>query len=90
MLPRVNPVIRFFFQTIPEEIVDRVPIELRDRADEIIGEVQANPALLAILIGVGVLSALLFVWGVVKQFFKAAFFAALASAGAWYWYFNIR
>jgi Flp pilus assembly pilin Flp len=52
--------------------------------------VQANPALLAALIGVGVVTALIFVWGVVKQFFKAAFFAALASAGAWYWYFNIR
>jgi hypothetical protein len=79
-----------FFQTIPEEIVDRIPDDLRDRADEIVSEVQANPTLMAVLVVVGVLTALLFVWGVVKQAFKAALFAGLASAGVWYWYFNIR
>jgi len=86
----MQSLIRFVFQTVPEQIVDRIPAELRDRADEVIDEVQANPTLLAILIAIGVVSALIFVWGVVRQFFKAAFFAALASAGAWYWYFNIR
>lgn len=79
-----------FLQTVPDEIVERIPDELRDRADEIIGDVQANPALLAVLIAIGVVSAIIFVWGVTKQLFKAALFAALASAGAWYWYFNIR
>jgi hypothetical protein len=85
----VNAFIRFV-STVLGQIVDRIPPDLRDRADEIVDEVQANPALLAALVGVGVVAALIFVWGVVRQFFKAAFFAALASAGAWYWYFNIR
>jgi len=90
MYSALHSVIRFLFQTVPEQIVDRIPTDLRDRADEVIDEVQANPALLAVLIAVGVVSGLIFLWGVVKQFFKAALFAALASAGAWYWYFNIR
>jgi hypothetical protein len=67
-----------------------IPEDLRDRADEIIETVKADPTLLAILIGVGVLTAAVFVWGIVRQFFKAAIFAGLASAGVWYWYFNVR
>lgn len=68
----------------------QVPEDIRDRADEIIDTVKADPTLLAILIGVGVLTAAIFVWGIARQFFKAALFAGLASAGIWYWYFNIR
>ncbi len=77
-------------QTVPGSIVDRIPDDLRDRADEIVAEVQANPALLGLLAVIGVVSAVIFFWGVVRQFFKAALFAGLASAGAWYWYFNLR
>jgi hypothetical protein len=83
------PVVHFL-QTVPEEIIDRVPEELRDRADEIVGEVSANPVLLAMLVIAGVLTVIMFVWGVTKQAFKAAAFAALAGAGVWYWYFSIR
>lgn len=77
-------------QTLPGDLLDRVPEGVREQAAQIVEEIEANPTLAAILIGVGVLTALLFVWGIVKQFFKAAIFAGLASAGAWYWYFNIR
>jgi hypothetical protein len=77
-------------QTIPDELVERIPDDLRNRADEIVAEVQANPALLGILVVVGVVSAIIFFWGVVKQFFKAALFAGFASAAAWYWFFNLR
>jgi hypothetical protein len=79
-----------FLQTFPTDLLDRVPDGVREQAGQIVDEVKANPTLAAILIGVGVLTALLFVWGIFKQFFRAAIFAGLASAGAWYWYFNIR
>lgn len=78
------------FAQVPDEIVERVPEDVRDRVGEIADTVEANPVLAAALIGVGVLTALIFVWGVVRQAFKAAFFGAVLSAGAWYWYFNIR
>jgi len=67
-----------------------VPEDVRDRADEIIDSVKADPTLLAVLVAVGVATLALFVWGLTKQVFKAALFAGLASAGVWYWYFNVR
>jgi len=70
------------FQTLPGEVVER--------ADEIVDTVKANPALLAVLAVVGVVTAVVFLFGVVRQAFKAAMFGGLLSAGAWYWYFTIR
>jgi hypothetical protein len=67
-----------------------IPEDVRVRADEIIETVKADPTLLAILVVVGVLTLGIFLWGITKQVFKAALFAGLASAGTWYWYFNIR
>ena len=72
------------------EIVDRIPDDIRERGTEIVDTVKANPTLLTVLVVVGILTALLFVWGVVKQIFKAALFGGLASAAVWYWYFNVR
>lgn len=59
-------------------------------AEEIIDTVKANPVLLAMLIGVGLLTAALFVWGLMKHVMKAAIFGGLLSFATWYWYFNIR
>lgn len=72
------------------QVDDLVPEDVRERADEIIDTVKADPTLLAILIAVGVATLALFVWGLTKQVFRAAIFAGLASVGVWYWYFNIR
>ena len=59
-------------------------------ARQIVDQVKANPQLLAILIGVGVLTAMLFVWGIMKHAIKAAIIGGILSVGAWFWYFNIR
>jgi hypothetical protein len=80
----------FHFAQVTDEIVERVPEDVRDRVEEIAETVEANPTLAAILIGVGVITALIFLWGVFKQAFKAAIVGAILSAGAWYWYFNIQ
>lgn len=71
-----------FLQTLPGDVVER--------ADEIVDTVKANPALLAALVVIGVITAAVFLFGVVRQAFKAALFGGLLSAGAWYWYFSIR
>lgn len=62
----------------------------RDTVENLVETARAEPALLAILIGIGVLTAFIFVWGLVKHVVKAAVIGGLLSAGAWYWYFNIR
>ena len=72
--------------TMFAQITDDLP----ELAGQIVDQVKANPVLLAMLIGVGVITAVVFLWGIVKQAFKAAIFAGLLSVGAWYWYFNIR
>ena len=69
----------FIFQTeVPEQVV------------EVIDAAKEDPVLAGILVAVGLATLGIFFWGLVKQLFKAAFFAGLASAGVWYWYFNIR
>lgn len=71
-------------------ITAQIPITIPENAGEIVDTVKANPVLLAVLIGVGVLTAFLFVWGIMKSAIKAVIFGGLLSVGAWIWYFNIR
>jgi hypothetical protein len=78
---------RFLLAQVPITIP---PITIPERAEEIVEQVKANPELAAILIGVGVLTAFVFVWGLMKHIVKAAVFGGVLSAIAWFWYFNIR
>ncbi|HAX82721.1 MAG TPA: hypothetical protein DCY40_09155 [Actinobacteria bacterium] len=71
-------------------LVAEIPITIPENAGEIVETVKANPQLLAILIGIGVLTAALFVWGIMKHAIKAVIFGGVLSVGAWFWYFNIR
>lgn len=71
-------------------LLAQIPGDLPERAGEIADQVKANPVLLAMLIGVGIITAFVFLWGIARQAFKAAIFGGLLSAGAWYWYFNVR
>ncbi|HLE38284.1 MAG TPA: hypothetical protein VJA44_01330 [Acidimicrobiia bacterium] len=71
-------------------LLAQIPITVPDGTDEIVDQVKSNPVLLAILIGVGVLTAAVFVWGIMKQGIKAVIFGGLLSAAAWFWYFNVR
>lgn len=66
---------------LPEGVVDRIPSEFLDVAS-------TNPALVALLVIVGILSVIGFFYGVAKSAFKAAFFFGLVAAGSWFWFFN--
>jgi uncharacterized membrane protein len=68
----------------------QVPEDFSKRAGEIVDQVKENPTLAAILLGIGILAIVVFIWGITKQAFKAAFLAAVLGAGAWFWYFNVR
>jgi hypothetical protein len=71
-------------------LAQTVPQDIQDRADQIVDQVKANPTLMWTLIGVGAFTALVFVFGIIKHAFKAAFLGAVLSVAAWVWYFNIR
>lgn len=64
--------------------------EIPDQVGDVIDTAKSDPVLAGVLVVVGLATLGLFFWGIVKEFFKAALFAGLASAGIWYWYFNIR
>jgi hypothetical protein len=85
----LSPMLTLLWQTIPDDLKEQGE-ELLERGQELIEQAKADPALLGILIAIGVVTALIFVWGIIKQAFKAAIIGGLLSAGAWYWYFNIR
>jgi hypothetical protein len=72
------------FQT--GELIDQLPGSVQEGIDT----VKANPVLMWTLIGVGAFTALVFVLGIMKHAFKAAFLGAVLSVAAWVWYFNIR
>jgi len=78
-----------YWLQVPDTLVERGE-EFLEQGREALETVKAEPALLAILIGIGVLAAVIFVWGLFKHALKAAVIGGLLSFGAWYWYFNIH
>ena len=68
----------------------QVPGDFSQRAGEIVDKAKENPTLAAILLVIGLLAIVVFFWGIVKQAFKAALFAGVLGAVAWFWYFNVR
>ena len=71
-------------------LLAQIQVTVPERAEEIVDQVKANPTLLAMLIGVGIVTAFVFAWGVVKQVFKAAAFGGALSVAAWVWYFSAK
>lgn len=71
-------------------ILFQVPLTIPENAGEIVDKVKANPLLAAILVGVGVLTLAIFMWGIMKHVMRAALFGGILSVLVWYWYFNIR
>ena len=71
-------------------IAQTIPQDIQEHVDDIADQVNRNPQLKWTLIGIGAFCALVFVLGIFKHAFKAAFLFAVLSVAAWVWYFNIR
>jgi hypothetical protein len=71
-------------------VAQTIPPNIQEHVDEARDLVNANPQLKWTLIGIGAFCALIFVFGIIKHAFKAAFLFAILSVAAWIWYFNIR
>jgi hypothetical protein len=70
--------------------VGEISGQLPEDVQQGIETVKANPVLMWTLVGVGALTALIFVAGIIKHAVKAAVIGAVLSVAAWIWYFNIR
>jgi hypothetical protein len=72
------------------DIAERVPGGVAEWAGEIADQVRANPELQRILVVIGMITAAIFVFGIIKQAFKAAVIGGILTVVAWFWYFNVR
>ena len=66
-------------------MIDTALAQVSDAVDGARNAVLENTTL-AVALGA---TALVFYW-FTKKIFKLALYTAIAGAGAWYWYFNIR
>jgi hypothetical protein len=71
-------------------VIHPLPVEVGEQVDGVFEAAKADPVLAGVLIAAGVATLGLFVWGVFKQVLKTALLAGAASAGIWFWYFNLR
>jgi hypothetical protein len=60
------------------------------RAGEITEQVRANPELQRLLIGAGIATAAIFVFGIFRHAVRAAVIGGILCVAVWLWYFNIR
>ena len=69
------------------QFAQNVPDEVQETARDIAQRFREDPAFMWTLVAIGVITAIVFIWGMFKQTFKAAIVGALLCAGAWYWFF---
>ena len=60
------------------------------RAGEITDQVRANPDLQRLLIGVGIVTAAIFLFGIFRHAVRSAAIGGILCVAAWLWYFNVR
>ncbi len=74
---------------IPEDIVDSLPGAVQDRIPEgLLEAASSNPAFTRVLLVIGIIAVIGFVWGVVKSAVKWMIYSAILGVGAWYLFFQ--
>ena len=75
---------------LPEDVVDRLPDSVADKIPAgLIDFASENPAAAIVFAVIGVLAVVIFFWGIFKSAFKAALFAGIVGAAAWYFFFQL-
>lgn len=71
---------------LPEKALDCVPADVRDRIpDHLIDFASANPTLTLVMVAVGVVAVLGFLYKLAKRAFLAALGFGAVAAAAWWW-----
>ncbi len=74
---------------IPDDIVDSLPGAVQDKIPEgLLEAASANSTFTKVLLVIGVLAAIGFVFGVVKSAVKWMIYSAVLGVGAWYFFFQ--
>jgi len=74
---------------IPDDVVDSLPDAIQDKIpDGLLEAASSNPAFTKVLLGIGVLAAIGFIFGVVKSAVKWMLYSAILGVAAWYFFFQ--
>jgi hypothetical protein len=74
---------------IPDDIVDSLPASIQDKIpDGLLEAASSNPAFTRVLLAIGVLAIIGFVFGVVKSAVKWMIYSAIVGVAAWYFFFQ--
>ena len=73
---------------IPDDIVDSLPMSIQDKIpDGMLETASSNPIFTNVLLVIGVLAVIGFIFGVVKSAVKWMIYSAIAGVAAWYFFF---
>lgn len=74
---------------IPDDVFDSLPSAVQDQIPEgLLEAASSNPTFTKVLVVVGVLAAIGFIFGVVKHAVKWMMYSAVLGVGAWYFFFQ--
>ena len=74
---------------IPDDIVDSLPGSIQDKIPEgLLEAASSNPAFTRVLLAIGVLAVIGFVFGVIKSAVKWMIYSAIVGVAAWYFFFQ--
>ncbi|MDJ0923073.1 MAG: hypothetical protein QNJ77_00815 [Acidimicrobiia bacterium] len=74
---------------IPEDIVDSLPSAVQDKIPEgLLEAASSNPTFTKVLLVIGVIAVIGFIFGVVKSAIKWMIYSAIVGVAAWYFFFQ--
>lgn len=74
---------------IPEDVVSDLPASIQDKIPEgLLEAASSNPTFTKVLLAIGVLAVIGFVFGVIKSAVKWMMYSAIIGVAAWYFFFQ--
>ena len=74
---------------LPDDVVSELPQSIQDKIPEGLLEAAAsNPTFTKVLLAIGVLAVVGFIFGVVKSAVKWMLYSAIVGVAAWYFFFQ--
>ena len=75
---------------IPDDVVSELPQSIQDRIPEgLLEAASSNPTFTTVLLVIGVLAVIGFVFGVIKSAVKWMLYSAILGVVAWYFFFQM-
>jgi hypothetical protein len=75
---------------IPDDVFNSLPGSIQDKIpDGLLEAASAHPLFTKVLLVIGILAVLGFIFGVVKSAVKWMLYSAILGVAAWYWFFQM-